>query len=68
MPPEGQPWDAPALGQALQASGVLEPTFMVESCLAMFLDSQCGHLTLETAEALDKSLSKGLSQSLQMNS
>ena len=68
MPPEGQAWDEPALGQVLQAAGVDEPTLIVESCLAMFFESQCGHLSLDMAEVLDRSLSKGLAQSLQMNS
>ena len=68
MPPEGQPCDGPAEGHALQASGVEEPTFIVESCLTVFFESQLGQATLAVLEALNKSLSKACPQSLQMYS
>ncbi len=68
MPPEGQAWDEPAVGQVLQAAGVDEPTLILESCLAMSFEEQCGHLSLDMAEVLGKSLSKDLAQLLQTNS
>ena len=67
MPPEGQVRGAPAEGQVLQASGVEDPTLMVESRLVVFLEPQCGQAGLE-AEELETSLSKSLPQSLQMYS
>lgn len=60
MPPAGQAWEAPAEGQALQCSGVEEPTLIVENCLAVFFEPHLGQATLAAAVELDRSLSKAV--------